>query len=127
MIKLGEPLTVLVVDDEPLIALSIADTLDEAGFAHDMCYSGDTAVSALASPNPRYCALITDIRLGQGPNGWEVARHARELHADIPVVYITGDSAAEHGAYGVPDSVLIAKPFVAAQIVTALSNLLNSA
>lgn len=124
---MDEQLIVLVVDDEPLIALSIADALEEAGFLHELCHSGETAMTALADSVPSYCALITDIRLGQGPTGWDVARHARELHADMPVVYITGDSAAEHGAYGVPQSILIGKPFVAMQIITAVSNLLNSA
>ena len=124
-IQLDEPLTVLVVDDEPLIALAIADALEEAGFAHEMCHCGDSAMAMLAKREPAFCALVTDIRLGNGPTGWDVARHARELLAALPVVYITGDSAADHSAYGVPDSVMVQKPFVAMQIITAISNLLN--
>ena len=122
---MDEPLTVLVVDDEPLIALAIADALEEAGFAHEMCHCGDSAMAMLAKREPVFCALVTDIRLGNGPTGWDVARHARELLAALPVVYITGDSAADHSAYGVPESVMVQKPFVAMQIITAISNLLN--
>ena len=121
-----ERLTVLIVDDEPLIALEIADALDDAGFAHETCHSGDRAISAMDDREPAYCALVTDIRLGQGPSGWDVARHARKTRAAIPVVYITGDSAADHSTYGVPESIMIQKPFVAIQIITALSNLLNA-
>ncbi len=127
---MDDRLTVLIVDDEPLIALEIADALDDAGFAHETCHSGDCAMTAMGAETgkrePAYCALVTDIRLGQGPSGWDVARHAREIHSAIPVVYVTGDSAADHSAYGVPDSVMIQKPFVAVQIITAISNLLNS-
>jgi hypothetical protein len=38
---------------------------------------------------------------------------------------MTGDNAHEWSSQGVPNSVLIPKPFVAAQIVNALSSLLN--
>jgi DNA-binding response OmpR family regulator len=119
-------LTVLVVDDEPLIALAIADALQDAGFAHEMRHTGESAMSALVDREPGFCALVTDVRLGKGPSGWDVARHAREMHASLPVVYITGDSAADHSAYGVPESIMIQKPFVSVQIITAVSTLLNA-
>ena len=71
-------------------------------------------------------ALVSDIRLGEGLSGWELARLAREESPNLPIVFISGDSAADHSAQGVPDSVMIQKPFVGAQLVTALANLLNS-
>jgi hypothetical protein len=52
-------------------------------------------------------------------------RRARELDPDITVVYMTGDSAADWSSKGVPNSVLITKPFAPVQIVTAISQLLN--
>ena len=73
-------------------------------------------------------APVTDIKLGpSSPSGWEVARRAREVHPDIPVVYVTGDSANDWSSQGVPNSVLITKPFAPAQIVTAVSQLINQA
>jgi hypothetical protein len=42
------------------------------------------------------------------------------------VVYITGDSAHEWTVHGVPNSVLVTKPFAAAQVVTAVSQLLTA-
>ncbi len=41
------------------------------------------------------------------------------------MVYMSGDSAPEWDAQGVSNSVMVAKPFVTAQVITALSNLLN--
>ncbi len=58
-------------------------------------------------------------------NGWEVARHAREINPNFPVVYMTGASADEWPSRGVPNSVLLTKPFAPAQLVTALAQLLN--
>lgn len=69
--------------------------------------------------------LITDVDLGGGPSGWDVARHAREILPDIPVIYITGGSADEWSAQGVPGSILVAKPFAPAQIISAIASLLN--
>jgi len=40
-------------------------------------------------------------------------------------VYMTGAAAGHWAAQGVPNSILLAKPFAPAQLVTALSNLLN--
>jgi DNA-binding response OmpR family regulator len=73
-----------------------------------------------------YKALVTDVNLGSRDlSGWEIARHAREINHDLPVIYMTGDSANDWAVKGVPNSVLLIKPFAAAQVVTAVSHLLN--
>ena len=85
------------------------------------------AISALEAPAANFCALITDIRLGRGePTGWDIARRARELSPTLPVIYMTGDGAGDYPANGVPNSVLLCKPFAPAQVVTAVAQLLNS-
>ncbi|WP_311202806.1 MULTISPECIES: hypothetical protein [unclassified Mesorhizobium] len=43
----------------------------------------------------------------------------------MPVIYISGDSAVHWPSEGVPNSVMIAKPFFMPQITTALATLLN--
>ncbi len=43
----------------------------------------------------------------------------------MPVVYMSGNSGQGWPSKGVPNSVFIAKPFVPAQIITAISTLLN--
>ena len=45
----------------------------------------------------------------------------------MPVVYMSGDSSPEWSAKGVPTSLMVAKPFAPAQIITAVSTLLNAA
>jgi hypothetical protein len=44
----------------------------------------------------------------------------------LPVVYITGATADEWAIQGVPNSILLTKPFAPAQLVTAVSQLLNT-
>jgi DNA-binding response OmpR family regulator len=44
----------------------------------------------------------------------------------MPVIYMTGTHGEEWTSKGVPNSVLLAKPFAPAQLVTAIANLLNT-
>ena len=71
-------------------------------------------------------ALVTDIKLGSSTTGWDVARHARELKPEMPVVYMTGSESSDWPSLGVPNSILVPKPFAPAQVITAISQLLNS-
>ena len=119
-------LMILVVEDEPLIGVAVQDALESAGYQVELFSSGNEAIDQLEVETFTPSGLITDIRLRESANGWEVARRARELHPMIPVVYMTGDSAMDHSAQGVPDSVMVQKPFAAVQIVTAIAQLLNA-
>ncbi|MFC5423755.1 response regulator [Bosea eneae] len=118
---------VLVAEDQPLILLEVEEVLVGAGFEVETAADGQSAMSAIARHHSQLRGLVTDVRLGQGPNGWDVARHARELTPMVAVVYMTGDSDYEWVAYGVPNSQLIHKPFAHAQLITALTSLLNQA
>lgn len=120
-----DPILLLVVEDEPAIQILMEDVLKDAGFAVRVATYGNEAITILDDESAQLVGLITDVRLGQGVIGWDVARHARESHPEIAVVYVTGDSAADWAAYGVPKSLLLPKPFANAQLVTAITNLLN--
>lgn len=61
-----------------------------------------------------------------GQTGWALARRARELQPEIAVIYMTGDSAHEWTQQGVPESVLISKPFRHAQLVMAIDNFFSA-
>ena len=115
----------LLVEDELLIRVSLADALEDAGYAITESASGEDAIAQLERFT--FAAVITDIRLGTGPSGWDVARSARQRHPHMAVVYMTGDSAADWASEGVPSSVMLQKPFAMAQLITAVSSLLISA
>jgi two-component system OmpR family response regulator len=118
--------SVLLVDDEPLLADIIEANLTEAGFDVVTVLESQAALDFLESHLDTVSALVTDIDLGAGASGWVIARRARELSQTLPVVYVSGGSAHQWSSEGVPNSIMIAKPFVGAQIVVAVSSLLNA-
>ena len=121
-----EPI-ILLVEDEPLVLLVAQDALEAGGFTVIPSQLASEALSLLDERDTELSGLVTDIRLPGGANGWEIARHARELRADIPVVYTTTDSAGEWPAQGVPKSVVVQKPYAGAQLLTAISSLITKA
>ena len=124
MTDIAPPL-VLIVDDEPLIQDLVAEALTEGGFGVHHARDGQEAIELLNGAQT-FRALVTDINLGRGPTGWDVARCARELHPDLPVIYVSGGNPQDWAALGVPVSTMITKPFAPAQIVTAVAALLNN-
>ena len=116
-----------LVEDDALIRELLEASLTEAGFEVVEVGCGTKALAHFDADAARFRAVITDIRLGAGPDGWAVARRARELVPTMPVVYMSGDSSPEWSSKGVPNSLMVAKPFAPAQIITAVSTLLNAA
>lgn len=115
----------LVVDDEALVADLVESGLREAGFEVIVAMTGEQAVAILQKQAETIRGLVTDVNLGKGMTGFDLGHRARELLPELPVLYVTGNSMHEWTSQGVPNSVVVPKPFVVAQIVTALSSLLN--
>jgi DNA-binding NtrC family response regulator len=72
-------------------------------------------------------ALVTHVNLKGHLSGWEVAKRFREINPACPVIYMTGAASGQWASHSVPNSILLEKPFAPAQLVTAISNLLNAA
>jgi DNA-binding NtrC family response regulator len=118
--------TILVVEDDHLIQSVAEESLKEGRFEIDIASSGEQAIELLDRAGGKYRALVTDINLGRDKmEGWEIARHAREIDPAFPVVYMSGDGAGDWASKGVPNSIMLAKPFAPAQLVTAVAQLLN--
>ncbi len=118
---------VLVAEDDQLVQGVVEEALTEGGFEIAIAATGEEAITLLKGNHTRYRALVTDINLAGKLDGWDVGRAAREIDPAFPVVYMTGAAADEWASRGVPNSILLAKPFAPAQLVTAVSNLLNAA
>ena len=116
---------ILVVEDDQLIQSFVEDTLTGGGFELVIAASGEEAVTLLKGHKTKYRALVTDINLKGKMDGWEVAQHAREISPEFPVVYMSGAAAADWSSKGVPNSIMLSKPFASAQLLTAVSSLLN--
>jgi DNA-binding response OmpR family regulator len=118
---------ILVVEDDHLIQSVIEESLIDGRFEIVIASSGEDAVGLLDVSEGKYRAVVTDINFGRNKiDGWDVARRAREIDPDFPVVYMSGKDADHWASKGVPNSIMLAKPFAPAQLVTAVSQLLNT-
>jgi DNA-binding response OmpR family regulator len=122
-----EAVTVLIVEDDQLIQGMVEEALSDGGVKSVITGSGEEAVALLQANESIYRAIVTDINLLGTIDGWEVARCAREIDPVLPVIYMTGTNGEDWPSRGLPNSVLLTKPFAPAQLLTAISNLLNAA
>lgn len=119
------PPMVLVVEDEPLILIDVETALEDAGFEVVTAANAAQALKKFDASADTIRPVVTDIKLGKGASGWDIGRHVREAVPTMPVVYMSGDSSGDWTAQGVPNSIMIAKPFAFPQLITAISTLLN--
>lgn len=123
---MAEKKLVLVVEDEFLIRTLVQASLEDADLAVITAGHGGEAIQLLDGQQRKVAALITDVRLGDGPDGWAIARYARRIRPDLPVIYFSGN-ATEWPSEGVPNSAFLQKPLTAPQIVRAVQNAIGQA
>jgi len=109
--------TVLVVEDEVLPRLDLVDTLRSAGQEVLEASNADEALGYLQSAQ-RIDVVITDIQLGGGLTGWDVAEKFRAARSDVAIVYTSGGSAVDRTRM-VSGSVFFGKPYRMADISKA--------
>ena len=104
------PLTILIVDDEPLMRLSIVDALEAVG--HDVCAAATGTEGIEEARRREYDLVITDLRL-PGADGLAVLKAAKEARAQTEVVVITAHGSVETavGAMKLGAFDYITKPF----------------
>ena len=108
---------VLVVEDEESLQEIVHDALKDGGFDLTTVASGQEAVAMIESGVVKYSALVADINLKGPMKGWEIARLVRQIDPAFPIVYMTGAAADDWRSEGVPNSILLKKPFAPAQLV----------
>src|SRR5262245_21192751 len=86
--------TVLLVEDEPLIRLAVADYLRECGFKVLEAGSADDALAILTATKPefRIDVLFSDVRMPGKLDGFGLARWVREHRPALPVLLGSGDT-----------------------------------
>jgi signal transduction histidine kinase/CheY-like chemotaxis protein len=112
-VERGTGETVLVIDDEPVIRMLIAEALQEHGYTVIEAGSGPDGLRILQS-GARVDLLITDVGLPGGLNGRQVADAAREARPDLKVLFITGfaENSVVANGHLAPGMAVITKPFV---------------
>jgi PAS domain S-box-containing protein len=107
MEKTTARLTILVVDDDPLIAMSTVDMLEDLGHRAIEANSGDKALGILQQRRD-IDLLITDFSMPR-MNGAQLAKAARDLQPDLPIIVATG--YAELPSDSALELHLLAKPY----------------
>jgi nitrogen-specific signal transduction histidine kinase len=81
--------TILVVDDEPMIAMMITDLLEELGYVPLEAADGPSGLEILRSDRD-IDLLVTDVGLPGGMNGRQLAEAARQVRPGLKILFITG-------------------------------------
>jgi CheY-like chemotaxis protein len=85
------PLQFLLVDDDPLIRMSLADLLQDMGHETREASHASAALAYIAEGHP-IDVLMTDIKL-PSIDGYELAERVRELRPELRVIFATGYSS----------------------------------
>ena len=111
---------ILVVEDEPLVAVHIARFAIEAGF--ELCGTAASGPEALAMADAQLpdVALI-DVRLIGRMDGLEVARRLYRKFETLPVLISADAPGLNPEALGLPCIAIIGKPFSHEQLEDALA------
>ncbi len=116
---------VLLVEDEPLLSELMAEALTDHGFA---VYAAPDAGDALAHlrSGAKIDILFTDIELGEGMDGAALARVAREMRPELPIVYASGRrTVSDIGP--VPGSAFLPKPYRLDDVRATIGRLMRAA
>jgi len=110
---------ILVVEDQPLLLLDLIDQLADLGLEALPAGSARTAARLLATDID---ALVTDIELGDGPDGLRLAQLVAESRPGLPIVVVSGGIRPR--ATDLPaGAVFIPKPYRVSDIVATLQRL----
>ena len=126
----ADPPTVLVVEDEALIAMMVEDTLAGAGYRPLLAPDGRIAPpcpggdGTAAAPQ----AAVVGLRLAAGLDGRKVVGRLRERNPSMPVVVVTGfdPQAPEADLRGLGGPIVrLGKPFDCDELLERLADLLG--
>ncbi len=97
---------VLVVEDDPIVAMTLSTALEDAGFAVLSAATAEEALPYLSDQGVD--VLLSDVVMPGGMSGIDLAREARDRRPGLPVILATGYSEDIARATGIP---VLAKPY----------------
>jgi CheY-like chemotaxis protein len=114
---------VLIVEDQPEVAQLVQRLIEPAGYAITVATDALTAVTQVAA-GAHPDLLITDVVM-PAMTGPELASALRTHHPDLPVLFMSGYTAASLGPQLTLDenSMLIEKPFTRSTLLGAIRTL----
>jgi diguanylate cyclase (GGDEF)-like protein/PAS domain S-box-containing protein len=114
-------LRILAVDDEPMMTKAVVRMLKPSGHLVSVAASGEAALERLAEQT--FDVVVSDVGMGPGMNGWELADAVNRRWPDVRFLLATGWGAAidpgEAQAKGV--EAVLAKPYQLTDLLLALA------
>lgn len=119
------PATVLIVEDDAIIAMAVAEELGESGFAVvGPADNGPEAIDLAARHQPDL--IVVDVRLRGAMNGIVAARHIKARQSTRIVFASAHVDAATRGAMdAVGYDAIVPKPYSPEQLVRAVRGVLG--
>lgn len=113
--------TILVVEDDPAVRNIAVSFLRSSAYKVMAVASAEDAKQALLD-TPDIALLFSDVMLGSGKNGKELAEEARQLRPELPILLTSGYE--EHAASGTAEFDLLRKPYRREQLLAMVQRLL---
>jgi len=115
---------ILIVEDDPNIALGLETLLTGEGFEVSTCNRGDKAIEAVAKHRPSL--IILDVML-PGANGFEICKQLRARKIPIPILMLTAKGQELDKVIGLEAGAddYVTKPFGVRELVARIHALLR--
>ncbi len=122
-------LCTLLVEDDVLVREVVQTFLEKLGCRVTLAAGGEQALLALAAPDAVFDLLLSDVALGQGMRGTQLAAEARRRFPALSVLLMSGYSAdlAQAGRAAAPAWELLRKPFSILDLARAIVRVLPEA
>lgn len=114
-----EDLCLLVVEDDVLIRMALAEMLEDAGYGVVEAGNGLEAIAVIAG-GVRIDAVVTDVDMPGGISGLDVARMVRIKDRLMPILVVSGQTR-DLAAEGLHDVDFLAKPYPMQDVLECLS------
>ena len=104
--------TILIIEDEPGIALFLKEGLQEESFAVDVANDGPSGLELATVNDGEYDLILLDWML-PGLSGIEVVRQLRKIASQIPVIFLTARDTVQDTVFALEMGAndFIKKPF----------------
>lgn len=132
----GSPITarkgsgerILVVEDDPDVRANACRRIEALGYRATPAPDATRALAILEECQGAFGAVFSDLALGSGPSGAELAARTHDRWPKLPVILTSGYASdqSDPGSTTGPRRVYIQKPYRQSDLAVALAQVVNS-
>jgi CheY-like chemotaxis protein len=118
------PRCLLLVEDDPLVRETVAAMLEDEGFEVVEASDAEAAL-ALVRDGLDAPLIVTDVDLGIGPSGAELADMLRRMRPDMRIIFITGRLSSLANRDADEREAILPKPFASEALSRLVRRMTN--